>query len=82
MRGDLVFFFVAAIGSYIAHGARRDTTNQFERPDATLRVAMIALVVGEVGAFAVLLAASSRRSCCSRSVVRLDVRQEVEHRRV
>ncbi|BCN70471.1 hypothetical protein GS894_18150 [Rhodococcus hoagii] len=54
--GILVFFFVAAIGSYIAHGARRDTTNQFERPDAALRVAMIALVVGEVGAFAVLLA--------------------------
>ncbi|QKT13104.1 hypothetical protein [Rhodococcus sp. W8901] len=54
--GILVFFFVAAIGSYIVHGARRDTTNQFERPDAALRVAMIALVVGEIGAFAVLLA--------------------------
>ncbi|WP_433607199.1 hypothetical protein [Prescottella agglutinans] len=54
--GILVFFFVVAIGSYIVHGARRDTTNQFERPDAVLRVSMIALVVGEIGAFAVLLA--------------------------
>ncbi|PTR31054.1 hypothetical protein C8K36_10180 [Rhodococcus sp. OK519] len=54
--GILVFFFVAAIGSYIAHGARRDTTNQFEHPDSGLRVAMIALIVGEVGAFVVLLA--------------------------
>lgn len=52
----LVFFFVAAIGSYIVHGVRRDTTNQFEHPDTGLRVAMIALIVGEVGAFAVLLA--------------------------
>mgnify|MGYP007125815776 CR=1 FL=1 len=53
--GILVFFFVAAIVSYIVHGARRDTTNQFEHADAGLRVAMIALIVGEVGAFAVLL---------------------------
>ncbi|WP_045378894.1 hypothetical protein, partial [Mycobacterium kyorinense] len=29
----LVFFFVGAILSYIVHGARRDTTNQFEHPD-------------------------------------------------
>jgi hypothetical protein len=35
---------------------RRDTVNQFERPDATLRVAMVLLIVGEIGGFAVLLA--------------------------
>lgn len=52
----LVFFFVAAIGSYIAHGLTRDTTNQFEHPDASLHVSMVALIVGEVGGFAVLLA--------------------------
>ena len=33
----LVFFFVAAILSYIAHGLRRDTENQFEKPDRALR---------------------------------------------
>jgi uncharacterized membrane protein len=52
----VVFFFVGAIGSYINHGIRRDTVNQFERPDATLRVAMMLLIGGEIGGFAVLLA--------------------------
>ena len=52
----LVFFFVVAIGSYIEHGARRDTTNQFEHPTGTLNAGMVALIVGEIGGFAVLLA--------------------------
>jgi len=52
----LVLFFVAAIFEYIVHGIRRDTTNQFEHPTPTLTVGMIALVIGEVGGFAVLLA--------------------------
>ncbi|MGV9803202.1 hypothetical protein ACWDTP_34620 [Mycobacterium sp. NPDC003449] len=52
----VVFFFVAAILSYVAHGAKRDTTNQFERPGAALHAGMIALIVGEVGGFSVLLA--------------------------
>lgn len=52
----LVFFFVAAILSYIGHGLKRDTENQFANPDRVLRVGMVALVVGEVGAFGVLLA--------------------------
>ena len=51
-----VFFFLVAIGSYILHGALRDTTNQFERPTAGLHAGMWALVVGEIGGFAVLLA--------------------------
>ena len=37
----VVFFFVAAILSYIAHGLRRDTDNQFENPDRALEVAMV-----------------------------------------
>ncbi|MFZ2527253.1 MAG: hypothetical protein WAX14_06300 [Rhodococcus sp. (in: high G+C Gram-positive bacteria)] len=53
--GVLVAFFLVAIGSYIVHGARRDTTNQFEHPDRGLTVAMVALVVGEMGGFSVLL---------------------------
>src|SRR5271156_2659167 len=47
----LVFFFVAAILSYIEHGLKRDTDNQFAHPDRALRVGMAALIVGEVGGF-------------------------------
>ncbi len=54
--GVLVFFFLVAIGAYIVHGAKRDTTNQFEDPTASLHIGMWALVVGEIGGFAVLLA--------------------------
>jgi hypothetical protein len=52
----LVGFFVIAIASYIGHGAKRDTTNQFERPTAGLHAGMLALIVGEIGGFSVLLA--------------------------
>jgi len=51
----LVFLFVAAIASYIVHGAKRDTDNQFEHPKAGLHVGMAVLIVGEIGGFAVLL---------------------------
>lgn len=52
----VVFFFVAAIASYIIHGALRDTTNQFEHPDFGLHAGMFLLIAGEMGGFAVLLA--------------------------
>jgi hypothetical protein len=52
----VVFFFVGAILSYIAHGLRRDTENQFEKPDGALKVAMTALIVAEIGGFGVILA--------------------------
>ncbi|BBX47069.1 hypothetical protein [Mycobacterium cookii] len=52
----LVFFFVAAILSYIAHGLRRDTDNQFEKPDGALKLAMLALIVAEIGGFGVIFA--------------------------
>ena len=48
--------FVAAILSYIAHGLRRDTENQFAHPDGALKAAMLALMVAEIGGFGVLLA--------------------------
>ena len=54
--GVVVFFFVAAILGYISHGARRDTVNQFENPGRGLEVAMVLLIAGEIGGFAVLLA--------------------------
>lgn len=52
----LVLFFVIAIVSYIEHGAKQDTTNQFAQPSFGLHAGMVALIVGEVGGFAVLLA--------------------------
>lgn len=52
----LVLFFVGAIVTYIGHGIRRDTTNQFDGAGAGVHVAMTALIVGEIGGFAVLLA--------------------------
>ncbi|OLO99151.1 hypothetical protein BVU76_27240 [Mycolicibacterium porcinum] len=51
----LVLFFVVAIAAYIEHGAKRDTTNQFEKPTAGLHGGMLALIVGEIGGFTVLL---------------------------
>lgn len=51
-----IFFFVAAIGSYQFHGIRRDTDNQFRRAPHALGWFMYALIIGEVGGFAVLLA--------------------------
>ncbi|OBI90356.1 hypothetical protein [Mycobacterium sp. 1245805.9] len=54
--GVVVFFFVAAILGYIAHGARRGTVNQFENPGRGLEVTMVLLIAGEIGGFVVLLA--------------------------
>lgn len=51
----LVFFFVVAIAAYIHHGLRQDTTNQFEHPSGGLHAGMVALILGEVGGFLVLL---------------------------
>ncbi len=52
----VVLFFVIAIVTYIRHGVKRDTTNQFEHPTGSLHAGMIALIVGEIGGFSVLLA--------------------------
>lgn len=54
--GVVVFFFVVAIAAYIVHGAKQDTTNQFENPTPSLHLGMWALIVGEMGGFAVILA--------------------------
>lgn len=51
----IVTFFVGAIGSYILHGAKRDTTNQLSQPGRSIHVAMVSLIVAEIGGFAVLL---------------------------
>jgi len=52
----VVFFFVGAIASYITHGVRRDTVNQFEKTDRGTEVGMALLIAGEIGGFGVILA--------------------------
>ncbi len=50
----IIVFFVGAIASYIIHGAKRDTINQIGEPGRSIHIAMTALIVGEIGGFAVL----------------------------
>lgn len=52
----VVAFFVGAIASYCLHGFVRDTTNQFHPATGALTAAMVALIVGEVGGSAVIIA--------------------------
>ena len=54
--GFLVFFFAAAIVTYMIHGHRRDTDNQFRDPVRGTHAFMFALIASELVAFAVLLA--------------------------
>jgi hypothetical protein len=52
----VIFYFLAAIGSYIWHGAKRDTDNQVRDPAPGTGVFFWSLVVAEIGGFSVLLA--------------------------
>ena len=52
----VVFFFVAAIGSYCLHGWKQDTENQLKPLHPPVMGFMIALIVGEVGGSALILA--------------------------
>ena|SRR5690349_17806896 len=57
--GVLVFFFVGVIVGYGVMGLRRLTTNNFAEPQpnaVSVHAWMFALIVGEIGAFSVLLA--------------------------
>jgi hypothetical protein len=54
--GTLVFFFVTAVAGYAWHGWKRDTDNQFRDAPPAVHGYMWALIVGEIGAFGVLLA--------------------------
>jgi hypothetical protein len=57
--GVLVFFFFGAVAGYAYHGWRQDTDNQFRDPTPSAGAVhgyMFALILGEIGAFAVLLA--------------------------
>ena len=54
--GALFGFFAAAVAGYMWHGLRRDTDNQFRDPVAGTHGFMLALILAEIGGFAVLLA--------------------------
>ena len=54
--GALTFFFAAAVAGYMWHGLRRDTDNQFREPVRGTHGFMLALILAEIGGFAVLLA--------------------------
>jgi hydrogenase-4 membrane subunit HyfE len=54
--GALVFFFAAAVVTYMVHGLRRDTDNQFREPMPGTHAFMITLIAAEIGGFGVLLA--------------------------
>jgi hypothetical protein len=51
-----IFFFLAAIASYIWHGWQRDTDNQFREPVPGTHPYMWTLIVTEIAGFSVLLA--------------------------
>ncbi|MCF8601886.1 hypothetical protein L5I01_00780 [Gordonia sp. HY442] len=54
--GVVVFFFVTAVASYCLHGALRDTDNQMHPTSPMMTAAMVALIIGEVGGSAVVIA--------------------------
>lgn len=52
----VILYFLAAIGSYIWHGAKRDTDNQVRDPVRGTGAFFWSLVVAEIAGFSVLLA--------------------------
>ena len=56
-----IAFFAGAIAGYCVHGWRRDTDNQFRDPVPGTHAFMWALIVVEIGGFAVLLAGFDAR---------------------
>lgn len=52
----VIAFFIAAIATYVVHGWRQDTDNQLRHPVKGTSAFMVALIVGEIGGFAVILA--------------------------
>ncbi|MDP9861106.1 MULTISPECIES: hypothetical protein [Streptosporangium] len=54
--GVVILFFVTSIATYVHHGRRQDTDNQFRHPVRGTTAFMSALIVGEIGGVTVLLA--------------------------
>jgi hypothetical protein len=55
-----IFYFAAAIGTYLWHAVRRDTDNQFAERNFITTWGTWLLVAGEVGGFLVLFAGTIR----------------------
>jgi hypothetical protein len=51
-----ILFFAGAIAGYSIHGLRRDTDNEFRDPVRGTHAFMWALIVGEIGGVAILIA--------------------------
>ncbi len=54
--GVTLFLFASALVSYIGHGVKQDTENQFQKRNFTTTWSMYVLIAGEVGGVSVLLA--------------------------
>lgn len=54
--GALALYFYSAVAGYAWHGWRRDTDNQFRESGLALGAFMVALIVAEIGGWAVLVA--------------------------
>jgi hypothetical protein len=54
--GAMTLYFYAAVATYMLHGWRGDTENQFHDPVAGTHAFMITLIVAEIGAWLVLIA--------------------------
>ena len=54
--GVTLFLFASALVSYIGHGVKQDTENQFQQRNFTTTWSMYVLIAGEVSGVSVLLA--------------------------
>lgn len=54
-----LFYFAVAIGTYVWHGIRRNTENQFGERNFITTIGMWTLVGGEIGGFVVLFAGTA-----------------------
>lgn len=51
----IILMFVVTITNYVRLGLQRETDNQMHNPPRSMRFVLVALVVGEIGGFSVLL---------------------------
>lgn len=54
--GAMVVYFYLAVATYVVHGWRKDTDNQFGDPVKGTHLAMITLIVAEIGGWVILIA--------------------------
>lgn len=54
--GGMALYFYASVLSYMVHGWKRDTDNQFRRPVPGLKAFMFSLIAVEIGGWLILIA--------------------------